>query len=324
MTAFEMKNGVTTGDSPTSSALVGANSVGHSAHDFETLPEPVARIWDRLEIRDRSMIMCLEAIVRTVRIDGTAPVSEIATRFLDRASAEERARTGPDALPLSASALDEIRVDLMESILPRLARAQLISLPATGLSSPDAIIGIANPVLRLALLESGLIQLDSAAMVPVMPRTVSRKITKAESAHPPTDEWAQLWFAIQRYSWTLLAVIPARPGESGLASASALVAAGRMFNEGAVHLVDATGAAPQAVDLIIASMSGALAGGNQLVIALDCPLSNPASIPIARHAGTVLLAVPLGEAFLDETRRTIESVGKQYFIGSVALHGAKG
>ncbi len=323
MTTFEMKKGAANGESSPASALVGANGIGHRSSEFESLPEPVARIWDRLEIRDRSMIMCLEAIVRTVRIDGTAPVAEIATRFLDKASAEERVRTGPDAPPLSASALDEIRVDLMESILPRLARAELISLPATGLLSPDAMIGIANPVLRLALLESGLIQLDGAALAPITQRKVGRKITKAESAHPPTDEWAQLWFAIQRYSWTLLAVIPARPGDSGLESATALVAAGRMFNDGAVHLVDATGAAPQAVDLIIASMSGALANGNQLVIALDCPLVNPASIPIARHAGAALLAVPLGESLLDETRRTIESVGKHYFLGSVALHVKK-
>ena len=126
MTTFDMKQGASNGESPIASALVGASGTGHRTSDFESLPEPVARIWDRLEIRDRSMIMCLEAIVRTVRIDGTAPVAEIATRFIDKASAEERVRTGPDALPLSASALEEIRVDLMESILPRLARAELI------------------------------------------------------------------------------------------------------------------------------------------------------------------------------------------------------
>jgi hypothetical protein len=98
-----------------------------------------------------------------------------------------------------------------------------------------------------------------------------------------------------------------------------LAAAARQYLEGAVELVDASNLVPSAVDHIIASMNGASARESQMVIALDCPLRNPASIPIARHADVSILAVRLGETTLETTRRSVDVVGQQHFVGSVAL-----
>jgi hypothetical protein len=283
------------------------------------LPDKVARIWDRLELRDRSMIACLEAIVRSVRMDGTASVDEIASHYI-----ESQARTEQGIAVSVVPDLDVIRAQLVDSVLPRLAAAEVISLPGGGLDSPNAVIAIANPWLRLALLESGLIQLDAGAehSTRLAERARVRGKSGSELALSQSDEWAQVWFATQRYSWTTLAIVPATPGESGLAAASALVAAGEMYAEGEVHLIDATGAAPHAVDIILASMSGSIAPGSQLVIALDNPLSNPAAIPIARQAGVALLGVRMGASLLDESRRTLDVVGRGYFIGSVAIRSA--
>jgi hypothetical protein len=284
------------------------------------LPDQVARIWDRLELRDRSMIVCLEAIVRSVRMDGTANVAEVAAHYV-----ESQARSEQGAAVSVVPDLDVIRAQLVDSVLPRLAASEVISLPTSGLDAPNAVIAIANPWLRLALLESGLIQLDAGAENAARraDRALVRGKTGSESAVPPSDDWAQLWFATQRYSWTTLAIIPATPGESGLAAASALVAAGEMYAEGDVHLVDATGAAPHAVEMILAGMSGTIAPGSQLVVALDNPLTNPASIPIARQAGVALLGVRMGVTSVDDSRRTMEVVGRGYFIGSVAIRAAK-
>ncbi len=283
------------------------------------LPDQVARIWDRLELRDRAMIVCLESIVRSVRMDGTANVEEVAAHYIEAQARNEQGQAVsvvPD--------LDMIRAQLCDSVLPRLAAAEVISLPSAGLDSPSAVIAIANPWLRLALLESGLIQLDAGAQsaVRLADRSLVRGKSGSESAVPPSDEWAQLWFATQRYAWTTLAIVPASPGESGLAAASALVAAGELYAEGDVHLIDATGVAPHAVDIIVTSMSGTMAPGSQLVIALDNPLSNPASIPIARQAGVALLGVRMGATSVDDSRRTLEVIGRGYFIGSVAIRSA--
>lgn len=280
------------------------------------LPDQVTRIWDRLELRDRAMIVCLEAIVRSVRMDGTASVEEVATHYI-----EAQARSEQGAAMSVVPDLDMIRAQLCDSVLPRLAAAEVISLPSAGLDSPNAVIAIANPWLRLALLESGLIQLDAGADSAARraDRALVRGKSGSERALPPSDDWAQLWFATQRYAWTTLAIVPASPGENGLAAASALVAAGELYAEGDVHLIDATGAAPHAVDIILASMSGTIAPGSQLVIALDNPLSNPASIPIARQAGVALLGVRMGATSVEDSRRTLDVVGRTYFIGSVAI-----
>ena len=287
------------------------------------LPDPVTRIWDRLQIRDQSMILCLEAIVRSVRINGTAMVSDVvgyvveahlrAARLGDGSGRTEH--TGDDRHP------DQIRAELIDTVLPRLARVELIGMPHADLNAPDATIEIANPWLRLALVESGLIELENSTSSAL---TIGRPT--AIRAHPPhlpdarqQNHWSQLWFSIQRFSWTTLAVVPASPTDTGLASASALVSAGRLYHQGAVHLIDATGAAPASVDLIIASMSGSRPQNSQLVIALDSPLANPASIPLARHAGVALLSVSLGSPTLEESRRTIDSIGRRFFVGSVAI-----
>ena len=292
------------------------------------LPDPVARIWDRLQIHDQAMILCLEAIVRSVRINGTAKVSDVVEYVAE--TQLRAAQRGESASihggPPDARHPDEIRAELIETVLPRLARVELIGMPQADLASPDATIEIANPWLRLALVESGLIELEnstsSALTIGATRTAVSRNPPRIHDETQQND-WSQLWFSIQRFSWTTLAVVPASPSETGLASASALVSAGRLYQQGAVHLIDATGAAPASVDLIIASMSGSRPQNSHLVIALDSPLSNPAAIPLARHAGVALLSVSLGAPSLDESRRTIDSIGRRFFVGSVALQAGK-
>ncbi len=274
------------------------------------------------------MIMCLEAIVRSVRINGTAKVGDVIAYVVEtqRRAAQLGEVTGVNGEPADARHPDVIRAELIETVLPRLARVELIGIREADLTSPDAIIEIANPWLRLALVESGLIELEnstgSALTVSARQTAMSRNAPLVQDEKQQND-WSQLWFSIQRFSWTTLAVVPASPTETGLASASALVSAGRLYHQGSVHLIDATGAAPSSVDLIIASMSGMRPHNSQLVIALDSPLSNPAAIPLARHAGVALLSVSLGAPSLDESRRTIDSIGRRFFVGSVALQAGK-
>jgi len=288
------------------------------------LPDQVARIWDRLELRDRSMIVCLEAIVRSVRIDGTAVLEEVIDRYVDSQSRVD-ASADYGAPPASeATAAQELRAELLDSVLPRLVHSEVIAMPSDGVVAPDAVIRIANPWLRLALLESGLIQLDPQAEAATRDKGIVRVYaTTAKGVTVPDSDWAQVWFAMMRFGWTTLAVVPASPRDGGLATASALVEAGQRYAEGAVHLIDATAAAPHAVDLIIASLSGTIAQGTKLIIALDNPLLNPASIPIARAADASLLGVRLGGPSLRETQRTVDSIGRDYFIGSVAIRSRK-
>ncbi len=318
-------------DGPAEMTLARSSSTGSDERQFvqpqaSRLPDQVARIWDRLELRDRSMISCLEAIVRAIRVDGTALVAEIVDRYVDTQLRAENSNASGTLVggPLARAAA--LRAELIESVLPRLAASDVISYPDAGQESAGALIEIANPWLRLALLESGLIELSPSSVG--HPAEARGRVVTGKSATAPhadgADDWSQIWFAVQRYSWTTLAIVPASPRERGLAAAAALVAAGSQYAEGSVHLVDATRVAPHAVDLVIASISGSIAPGTRLVVALDNPITNPSSIPIARHAGAALLTVRLGDPSVEEASRAIDVVGRRYFVGSVALRQLAG
>lgn len=285
------------------------------------IPENVSQLWERLELHDSAMVLFLESIVRSVRLDGSAPIAEVITRYATARSGtdfmSDRITSSTDV----ARDSEELRREVLDSLLPSLAAAGMIALPVEGTESSTASLTISHPWLRLALLEAGLIQLnpetDGAETLPARAGGYVPAASPADSA--PNDEWSQLWFAVQRYEWSTLAVVAASPGTSGAEAAHALVAAGRMYTESGLELIDATNVTPATVERIITSMSGAVARGSQLVVALDSPLANPSAIPIARHANIALLAVRLGVASVEATQRAIGVIGRDSFVGSVAL-----
>jgi hypothetical protein len=95
-----------------------------------------------------------------------------------------------------------------------------------------------------------------------------------------------------------------------------------MYREGGVALVDATRAQPTAIPGLIAAAAEGVASGARVVIAVDSPISNPAAIAVARAADAALLAVPLGRGTIADARRTVETVGRVRFVGSIAIKGA--
>jgi len=137
--------------------------------------------------------------------------------------------------------------------------------------------------------------------------------------------WAQLWFAMQRGTWSTLAVVPADPAMSALEAARALATAGHTYRAGAVKLINATRAEARDIRGIVAAAAEAASAGMQVVVAVASPLANPAAIAIARAVDAAVLVVPLGEATLATARRTVESIGREYFSGSVAVrpHAAR-
>jgi hypothetical protein len=137
------------------------------------------------------------------------------------------------------------------------------------------------------------------------------------------DAWAQLWFTLERHAWTTLAIVPADEQASTLRAARALVDAGQLYREGAVELLDATGTTPEMIEQVAAATPELTLRGLKVVIAVGSPLVHPAAIAIARAADAALLAVPLGGVTRAVGHRTIESIGREHFIGSIAMRGAR-
>ena len=145
-------------------------------------------------------------------------------------------------------------------------------------------------------------------------------VKATEPALPvPGRDWQQLWFAALQLPWSSLAIVPAQPNLSALAAARALVAVGRLYHQCPVHLIEAEATEPAATGFVISSVKNRVAAGERVVMAVDSPLSNPVAIPIARAADAALLLVPLGRTRLMLARHTIDSVGREQFIGSIAV-----
>jgi len=146
--------------------------------------------------------------------------------------------------------------------------------------------------------------------------TQSRKSTPSgrETKH---DTWPAVWFALGKYSWTSLVIVPAHESLSTLPIARAVVAAGKLFEQHPIVLVEAEGIAPSLVSEVITSFRDRAAAGERTVIAVGSPLIDYAAIPIARAADAAVLLVSLASTGRREANRTIEAIGRTHFLGSI-------
>jgi len=145
------------------------------------------------------------------------------------------------------------------------------------------------------------------------------KLTPTAPPLVPGNDWQQLWFSAVQHGWSSLAIVPAQPGISSLEAARMFAAAGRLYHQRPVHLIEAETTDPTTTSFVISSAANRVAAGEQVIIAVDSPLSHPAAIPLARAADAALLLVPLGRTGLVAAHRTINCVGRQHFIGSITL-----
>jgi hypothetical protein len=136
----------------------------------------------------------------------------------------------------------------------------------------------------------------------------------------PVD-WQHLWFAIARRSWSALAIVPAHPSLSSLATARRLVSVGQAYSQTRVHLVDASSSDAAATRMAIAEVERHAREGSQCVVAVASPITRPGAIAVVRAAGAALLLVPLGKTEIRVARQTIACIGREHFLGAISTHG---
>ena len=106
------------------------------------IPERIRALLEQHAPGDRVIVFALEGLVKSADESGSATLNEIAIRsredYLEMLRAE-----GHDADAAAGKlSLDEVRAYLTSSVLPRLASAGLVVLPADGVRSPDSRIRI--------------------------------------------------------------------------------------------------------------------------------------------------------------------------------------
>lgn len=154
--------------------------------------------------------------------------------------------------------------------------------------------------------------LDGASGRSVVPAT--------EHAHA-SQAWAHAWFALEQVTWSSLAVVPVDITEHALRVASGLAAAGRLYRDGDVELLDARNVPPESTADFVLGLSVQASGGRRAVVALPSPISSPGAIAIVRAVDYAVLVLRLGTTHRDEARRVIEMIGRDHFVGSIVVDG---
>ncbi len=112
------------------------------------LPPRAQALVEQISRGDRSVALALHALVSAADERGVADFNRAAIVYRDDHLAALRA-SGHDAeREAGRLSLDEVREHLARSVLPRLASEGAISLPAAGLSAPDARVQIAETLWR--------------------------------------------------------------------------------------------------------------------------------------------------------------------------------
>jgi hypothetical protein len=156
------------------------------------------------------------------------------------------------------------------------------------------------------------------------PATVAEGTSDLARTRPnlPAAELQQLWFACLRREWSSLVVIPAHSGGSSLYVARSLAEVGGLHRNNPIKLIAAEGNDLTATSKLIIDMTGHVASGGLVIVALDSVVQNQAGIPIALAADAALLVVTYGESDLESARKTLDIVGHDRFVGTVSFQSS--
>ena len=138
---------------------------------------------------------------------------------------------------------------------------------------------------------------------------------------PTAQEWAQVWFGVQRREWESLALVPAGRRGSSVGAARAMLDVAQQYHLLAVRLLDASPARPADTAALIGRMRDGALVGERTIVALASPLASPSSIPIARAASAAVLVVTLGATRAQDALATIAAVGREHFAGCIVVRG---
>lgn len=141
------------------------------------------------------------------------------------------------------------------------------------------------------------------------------------------EDLRDLWLGMLRRPWKSLAVVPATPGgfARGSAIAQALCDLGSLYRGRPLPLLSASNLSLDQVAQFIDTMRRHERATNgqdpehRAIVALESVITSPLGIAVALAADAVLLVIELGKSDERSAQRTIELIGRDRFIGSVAL-----
>ena len=108
------------------------------------LPEEVENFIEEKSRGDRSVALAMKALVSAAHETGEVPFNDVAIQYRNEHLAMVREAGGDADHEAGRLSLDEVRVHLAKTVLPKLVNEGLIMLPPGGLTSPEAPIRIVD------------------------------------------------------------------------------------------------------------------------------------------------------------------------------------
>ena len=100
------------------------------------LPKEVANFIEEKSHGDRSVALAMKALVSAARDTGEVPFNDVAIQYRNEHLAMVREAGGDADHEAGRLSLDEVRIHLAKTVLPKLVNEGLIMLPPGGLTSP--------------------------------------------------------------------------------------------------------------------------------------------------------------------------------------------
>ena len=134
----------------------------------------------------------------------------------------------------------------------------------------------------------------------------------------------QLWISLQQKPWRSLAVIAADKGIATLDVANALASIAWSYTGNPTCVFDMRDVSLRLLEHQMREMASQLRGGERVFVALRSCDENPTALPLARAADAAVLCVELQRTDVKAAQKTLETVGRERFIGTIMVRPPAG
>jgi hypothetical protein len=128
-----------------------------------------------------------------------------------------------------------------------------------------------------------------------------------------------LWRSIQGRPWSSLAILPASPSVDALEIAELLAKLVGWYEGQPSCVLDLRDLSQRLLEYHLHEVRAQVDSGSRVFIALRPTAENPTTVPMARAADATVLCVELGKSSRQAAKATLEAVGRERFLGSIAL-----
>jgi len=136
-------------------------------------------------------------------------------------------------------------------------------------------------------------------------------------------DWQRIWLTLESESWRSLVVLPT--GDlSSIELVRGLAAVAWQQRGTRIIVADLRSIAIAALSAARQELRRHVESGDRVMIATQSLDASPTTATIAREADRALLCVHLNKASLGQVRKAIKELGKQRYLGAIAINQGSG